>query len=118
LAEAAGFPRRNRPLKFRLRFDQFRQTFKPELDIAKQLCREILRPELALAEKFPLLRGRVRPAVTADESPYLHGLFRGHFPLFPVPVWQVLAPNRPASIEKAIFILFFSCAWFSSGYGE
>jgi hypothetical protein len=27
--------------------DQFRQTFKPKLDVAKQLGREIFRPELA-----------------------------------------------------------------------
>ena len=40
--------------------DQFWQTFKPKLDIAKQLGREISRPQLALAQIFPLLRRRVR----------------------------------------------------------
>ena len=44
--------------------DQFRQTFNPELDIAKQLGREISRPQLALAQIFPLLRTRVRQTMT------------------------------------------------------
>ena len=51
---------------FLTRANQFRQAFKPELDIAKQLGREIFRPQLALAQKFPLLRRRVRHTV----SPY------------------------------------------------
>jgi hypothetical protein len=42
--------------------DPFRQTFHPELDVAKQLGREIFRPQLALAQKFPLLRGACSPS--------------------------------------------------------
>jgi hypothetical protein len=48
------------------RLGQFRQAFKPELDVAKQLGREIFRPQLALAQIFPLLRGSVRKTVTPD----------------------------------------------------
>jgi hypothetical protein len=44
--------------------DQFRQSFKPEFNIAKQLGCEIFRPQLALAQKLPLLRGRVRQTVS------------------------------------------------------
>jgi len=73
-------PFRNRPLEFRLRLDQFLQTFppslrelrwagKPELDVAKQLGREILRPQLAFAQIFPLFRGRVRQTVSPHNGP-------------------------------------------------
>jgi len=44
--------------------DQFRQTFKPKLDVAKQFGREISRPQLAFAQKLPLFRGPVRQTVT------------------------------------------------------
>ena len=62
-------PRRNRLLKFRLMLDQFRQTFKPELHVAKQLGREIFRPQLALPQVFPLLRRGVRQSVSPHDPP-------------------------------------------------
>jgi len=63
---------RNLPLEFRQRLDQFWQTVKPELDIAKQLRREILLPELAFAQSFPLFRWRVRPAVSPHDEAILN----------------------------------------------
>ncbi|MGA2555428.1 MAG: GxxExxY protein [Verrucomicrobiota bacterium] len=49
--------------------DQFRQTFNPELDIAKQLGRKIFGPQLALAQVFALLRGSVRHTVAPHDPP-------------------------------------------------
>jgi hypothetical protein len=49
--------------------DQFGQAFHPELDGAKQLGREIFRPQLALAQIFPLLRRRVRRTVSPYDPP-------------------------------------------------
>jgi hypothetical protein len=54
-----------------MRRDQFRQTFHPKLDIAKQLGCKIFRPQLALEQRFPLHRRRVRQTVTPHQSPYL-----------------------------------------------
>jgi hypothetical protein len=60
--------RRNRPFKFRLMLDQFRQTLNPKLDVANQLGREISRPQLAFPQIFPLRRGRVRRTATLKEE--------------------------------------------------
>ena len=88
-----AFLHSNWPLKFRLNLDQFRQTFNPELDVAKEFCRKILRPQLALAQKFPLFWRRVRPPIPAHDSPYLQRLFRGHFPDLPLAEGQILTSN-------------------------
>jgi hypothetical protein len=74
LAEAKVSANLNRPLELRLHLDKFRQALKPELDVAKQIGREILGPQLALTQKFPLSRRRVRPAVTAYKLTNLHDL--------------------------------------------
>ena len=73
--------------------DQFRDTFKPELDVAEQLGREIFRPQLALAHKFPLFRGRVRHTVAPHDPPQFHRLARRHFTIFPFPKRQILPTN-------------------------
>jgi hypothetical protein len=44
-------PQGSRPLELRLWLDQVRQTFNPKLDVAKQLGREIFRPQLACQGK-------------------------------------------------------------------
>jgi hypothetical protein len=44
------------------------QALHPQLDVAKQIGREILRPQLALAQKFPLFRWRVRSTVAPDKT--------------------------------------------------
>ena len=54
--------------------DQLRQTFKPKLDVAKQLRREIFRPQLALAEIFPLLRRRFPQTASPHDPPQFHRL--------------------------------------------
>jgi hypothetical protein len=75
----------------------------PELDVAKQFGCKVLRPELALAQKFPLFRKRVRPPIAAHESPYLHRLFRRHFPIFPLAEGQILAPNDTPKATRLLF---------------
>jgi len=97
-------PRRTLALELRLRLDQFRQTFKPELDVAKQLGREIFRPQLAFAQVFPLPGGvfarRYRrmtrrsfiawPAVTSRSSRFPSAPLGKTAALMPPPI-----PARP-----------------------
>jgi hypothetical protein len=69
------------------------QTRHPKLDIAKQLGREIFRPQLALAQKLPFLLRHVRQTVTPHHKPQFHRLVCSHFPIFPIPKRQVLPAN-------------------------
>jgi hypothetical protein len=85
--------------------DQSRQTFKPKLDIAKQFGREILRPQLALAQNFPFFRRRVRPTIPAHDSPLLHRLFRGRFQNLPLAERQILSANdnpKPPRLQSIL----------------
>src|ERR1017187_6041776 len=77
-----------------LRPNQFRQTLKPKLDVAKQLGREVFRPQLAFAQEFPFLRGRVRHTVSPHDSPQFHRLACAQFPIFPLPKGQVFPANH------------------------
>jgi len=55
-ARRQTFPHRNRPFGFRLRLNQFRTAFNPDIEVARQLGPKIFRPQLVLAQKFPLRR--------------------------------------------------------------
>ena len=88
-----------------MELDQFRQTFNPELDVAEEFSREILRPQLALAQVFPLFGPGVRPAVTPDQTPQMHRLFRGNLPIFPLAEWQILTPNDAPEPSWPVFRL-------------
>jgi hypothetical protein len=97
-AEATGFappqPAARIPAEARsISADVQSQTRHPKLDIAKQLGREIFRPQLALAQKLPFLLRHVRQTVTPHHKPQFHRLVCSHFPIFPIPKRQVLPAN-------------------------
>jgi hypothetical protein len=76
--------------------------FNPKLHGAKQLGREIFRPQLALAQIFPLLRWRVRHSVTPHDPAQFHRLACTPFPIFPFPQKQV-CPAISGSVPQKQF---------------
>jgi hypothetical protein len=78
-----------------LSLNQLRHTFNPELDVAGQFGRKILRTKLAIAQIFPLFRVRVGHAVSPHYPPEFHRLACAHLPLFSFPKGQVLPTNDP-----------------------
>jgi hypothetical protein len=66
--EATGFAPSQPDARIAVEVRSIWQTFKPELDVAKQFGLKILRPLLALAQKFPLHRPALRSRQAREES--------------------------------------------------